>query len=287
MQMLGGFFISKALTKGDFIMKKDIVIEKIALNKLTADPEINPRKEVDNDNVERLVKLIKQEVRLRPIIVFKDEDVFNIVDGFHRYAAYKKVGENHIQCKVREGTREKAMIHACSSNVGHGKRLTNDDKRRIVTRLLTIDKSKKWSDGKIAEKCGVSQPFVSKLRHELKSQNGYEPPKERVSKKGVKIDVTNIGKNSSLSKKRKKDHRKSNDANFDDKDKTEITDSDYKEAAENIAELKMNLKVLSEICKDRESMTSSKFNKVKKAIKESKKVWVSLSEFMTLIETSF
>ncbi len=287
MQMLGGFFISKTFNKGDFTMKKEIVIKQIALKNLTADPEINPRKEVDNDNVERLVKLIKQEVRLRPIIVFKDEDVFNIVDGFHRYAAYKKVGESNIRCKVREGTREQAMIHACSSNVGHGKRLTNDDKRRIVTRLLTIEKSKKWSDGKIADKCGVSQPFVSKLRHELESQNGYEPPKERLSKKGVKIDVTNIGKNSSLSKKRKKDHRKSDDSNLDDEGKTEITDSDYKEAAENIAELKKNLKILSEICKDRESMTDSKFIKVKKAMKEATKAWLSLSAFMTLLENSF
>jgi len=49
----------------------------------------------------------------------------------------------------------------------HGKARTNDDKRRIVTRMLQDEEWMQWSDREIARHCGVGHVSVSKRRKEL------------------------------------------------------------------------------------------------------------------------
>ena len=44
---------------------------------------------------------------------------------------------------------------------------SNADKRKAVLTLLEDEEWSKWSDNEIAQKCEVSQPFVSKLRSSL------------------------------------------------------------------------------------------------------------------------
>jgi ParB/RepB/Spo0J family partition protein len=267
-------------------------IREIKLEDLTIDQEINPRESVDPEHVEKLVQLIKNEVRLRPIIVFedKDEDEMYLVDGFHRYAAHKKAGLSIIRCRIKQGTREKAMIYACAVNVGHGKPLNNEDKRRIVNRLLTLKTSRMWSDGRIAEKCGVSQPFVSKMRGKLKSQNGYEPPTVRVTAKGLKVNVENIGKKDSK-KKKKKDKKVSKNGNTpidgdknvtesDDEVDDDIEEGDYKKASKTISNLKNSLDVISAMCKNHGNWSGAKIKKFKIDWRKTIEEWVDLSEFL-------
>ena len=51
----------------------------------------------------------------------------------------------------------------------------NDHKRRAVMLLLRDEEWAKKSDRWVAEKCGVSHPFVAKLRGELESDTSSRP----------------------------------------------------------------------------------------------------------------
>jgi hypothetical protein len=102
-----------------------------------------------------------------PLTVFYDGAGYWLADGFHRYAAAMQEFGASLQapCDIRAGTQRDAMLHAASANASHGLRRTNADKRRAVLALLQDPEWSQWSDGEIAKRCAVSQPFVSGLRH--------------------------------------------------------------------------------------------------------------------------
>jgi hypothetical protein len=129
-----------------------------------------------------------------PLTVFYDGAGYWLADGFHRYAAAMQEFGASLQapCDIRAGTQRDAMLHAASANASHGLRRTNADKRRAVLALLQDPEWSQWSDGEIARRCAVSQPFVSGLRKDFaparvitiarlpdedeSTHNGYESP---------------------------------------------------------------------------------------------------------------
>lgn len=132
-----------------------------------------------------------------PMVVFHDGADYWLGDGFHRLAAFKQAFPGyeslHILCDVRVGTRRDAVLFAAAANATHGLRRTNADKRRAVETLLRDEEWAHWSDGEIARRCAVSQPFVSNVRRDLAStQNGFEST-ERTGTDGRTINTANIG----------------------------------------------------------------------------------------------
>jgi hypothetical protein len=74
---------------------------------------------------------------------------------------------------VRRGALRDAMLAAAGANITHGFRRSNADKRRAVLTLLRDEEWSAWSDAEIARRCGVSQPFVGKIRAELSPSQTY------------------------------------------------------------------------------------------------------------------
>lgn len=123
-----------------------------------------------------------------PVTVFYDGSEYWLADGFHRVAAARRANEREkmrqsIPVEVRQGTQRDAVLWSAGANAAHGLRRTNEDKRRAVLRLLEDGEWGQWSDREIGRRCGVSQPFVSKLRAEL-SDNGYQIEDERKVNRG-------------------------------------------------------------------------------------------------------
>jgi len=171
-------------------------IETLSLEKIKIDNEINPRKQPNEEYIDELVEAIQGGAKIPPLVVFRKDKNNYLVDGFHRYAAYRKVEEDKIKVEIHEGGKREAILFACSANAKHGLRRTNADKRLVVTKLLKDEKWRKWSDGHIAEHCAVSQAFVSKVKREL-TQNGFEFPDRRMGRNRKNIDTKNIGKRKS------------------------------------------------------------------------------------------
>jgi hypothetical protein len=65
---------------------------------------------------------------------------------------------------VHEGTWRDAVLYSVSANATHGKRRTNEDKRRAVLTLLNDPHWERWSDRQIAKHCDVDGKTVAALR---------------------------------------------------------------------------------------------------------------------------
>jgi hypothetical protein len=102
-----------------------------------------------------------------PIVVWRVGDELHLSDGYHRLAALRKLGRATVEADVREGTALELFEHALGANARHGLPRTQEDKRKAVRAALAHDELSRRSDTQISKLCGVSQPFVSKLRQTL------------------------------------------------------------------------------------------------------------------------
>ncbi len=122
-----------------------------------------------------------------------------LVDGQHRLEAVKKLGHETITANVTEGDYRDALLKSCATNAEHGKRRTNEDKRRKVMMLLEdkVFKEKNWSDLEIARHCKVSNHFVKKQRNHTRNIPSMETERTFIHPKTGKpttMNTTNIGK---------------------------------------------------------------------------------------------
>lgn len=127
-----------------------------------------------------------------PLDVFHDGNSYWLANGFHRHAAALLAGLESFPCQIHEGGRREALLFAAGSNADHGRRRTNEEKRKAVQTLLEDPEWQAWSDGQIARVCRVSQPFVGKVRGEL-TQNVLSQT-VRKGADGRTIETGNIGR---------------------------------------------------------------------------------------------
>ncbi len=145
----------------------------LTITDITLDPRCQPRAgELDSGLILDYVEAIQAGATFPPVTVFHDGDASYLADGFHRIEAARIAGRNEIAADYREGGLRDAILHAVGANSTHGKRRTNADKRLAVMTLLEDTEWSELSDREIARRCGVSQPFVSKLRR-FPSDNRY------------------------------------------------------------------------------------------------------------------
>lgn len=101
--------------------------------------------------------------------VFYDGTAYWLADGFHRFYGAREAKAKKIKATIHDGTLRDAILFAVGANAKHGLKRTNADKRNAVFAILNDPEWVLWSDGKAAEKAGVSQNFVTEVREQLKS----------------------------------------------------------------------------------------------------------------------
>lgn len=171
----------------------------LPITSIRTDGGTQPRSTIDFGVVEDYATAMADGATLPPLTVFYDGQDHWLADGFHRRAAAETLGLAEVECDVRQGTRRDAVLFSVGANAAHGMRRTNEDKRRSVLTLLNDAEWAKWSDGEIARKCAVSQPFVSKIRPAPPpSQNHYEMPRQRTVERAGTVyqqNTARIGSN--------------------------------------------------------------------------------------------
>jgi hypothetical protein len=145
-------------------------VRRIPLTKINADPAIQQRVNGTSEEVvAEYAQAMRDGVTFPPPIVFSDGGVdHHLADGFHRVAAYRRAhpDKQEIECEVRHGGHDDALLCACGANASHGLPRTRADKEKIVLLLLRSEEWSQWSDREIARRCAVSHPFVSKVRRD-------------------------------------------------------------------------------------------------------------------------
>jgi hypothetical protein len=107
---------------------------------------------------------IKEGFHFPPVDAFDDGQDIWLADGFHRYDAHVRAKLATIWCRLHKGTKRDAVLFSCGANTNHGLRRSNNDKIRSVMRILNDDEWCRWTNGRIAKHCGVSESFVASQR---------------------------------------------------------------------------------------------------------------------------
>lgn len=167
---------------------------EIRLDALRLDGGTQPRAVLSETVIADYAEDMARGDHFPPVDVFYDGADYWLADGFHRVHAAKRAGMQTIPAAIRQGTRRDAVLFSAGVNRAHGFRRSNADKRRQVVILLEDPEWRQWSDSEIGKRCGVSQPFVGKLRAELAATyNDYKSPEVRQGADGRAINTTQIG----------------------------------------------------------------------------------------------
>src|SRR5580765_6491751 len=107
---------------------------KLPIEKIVIDEAIYPRSSVNDSNVSKLVLALNTGTVLPPITV--EAKTFRLVDGRHRYEAYKKIGLKTIEATAKVYKNEADLFaDAVRNNIGHGLPLDGYTVRAAIIRL--------------------------------------------------------------------------------------------------------------------------------------------------------
>jgi hypothetical protein len=133
--------------------------------------ELQSRASTDWKHVDELVELLQSggQFKDHPVVFRQrpDGDEYFLADGFHRVHAYLKAGIESAMFDVRAGGTTAfrlAKLWSIQSNITHGLRRSNADKRRAVEMLLADEEWSAKSDRWIAETAGVSHHTVANVK---------------------------------------------------------------------------------------------------------------------------
>jgi ParB-like chromosome segregation protein Spo0J len=101
---------------------------------LILDTTVYPRNEISGSTVQSLVDAIEMNDPVPPIVV--DKASMRVVDGFHRYHAYKRLKRESIPVVLRTYKNEAELFaDAVRLNRAHGRSFDPYDLRRAVQKL--------------------------------------------------------------------------------------------------------------------------------------------------------
>lgn len=168
--------------------------ELLALSQINTVSGCQPRAGVSSEVVDDYAALLLSGTKLPPVVVFHDGAEHYLADGYHRFEAHKKIKRSKIPVEIRQGTLRDAILFSLGANQDHGLRRTMGERRRAVEKMLRDEEWGRWSDSRIAEHVGVSQPYVSAIAREIEPELKHRLKSERVTKTGRTINTANIGR---------------------------------------------------------------------------------------------
>ncbi len=165
--------------------------QPLPLEAIRTDGGTQPRAEIDHDLVLEYAGALEGGAAFPPVVVYYDGSDRWLADGFHRHAAHRLAGRKTIDAEVQSGTKRDAILFSFGANDAHGKRRSNDDKRRAVEGMLSDPEWARWADREIARQCRVSHTYVAKLR----AASGNDASERLVTRAGATftMNVSSIG----------------------------------------------------------------------------------------------
>jgi predicted phosphodiesterase len=132
------------------------------------------RAAMDPEMTEKLARSMRDEGfrKTNPIIVFKKDGKWYIIDGFHRRDAAYKVGIVEVPCEAFDGTELEAIKYGIAMNRDHGHQLEYPQDFKAAALKM---KSRSIGNTNIAKALWPNIPFAQK-----RSGKGSSHPKEQL-----------------------------------------------------------------------------------------------------------
>lgn len=97
------------------------------------------------------------------------EKKYYLFDGFHRIAAYRAAGLNHVECLVWEGDLNTAQLLSFQANLDHGVPLSQEDKRKKLACALAHPDLQGMRNIDLARQIGLTSATIGRLREKMAS----------------------------------------------------------------------------------------------------------------------
>lgn len=164
-------------------------MRRVKLDDIRIDGGTQGRSVIDQQTVYNYLEHMKEGDEFPKMFTVFDGATYWLVDGFHRYHAYKLLGIREIDIDYKPGTLEEAQVLSFGVNGTHGKPRTNEDKRQVVLAALEHSLTKKKSDREIAKICAVSHPFVAAVRNPAIKERQAENVLKTIGKKAKEVEL--------------------------------------------------------------------------------------------------
>ena len=167
--------------------------QTIKIEDIILDSSIYPRNSIDHKRVSMFEENMRDGFEFDPIHLQEHPDEpgkYRILDGAHRFNAYKGMGEKEIKAEIINLNGEDPLLYAASKAIGP-RELKDDEAREIARRAY--QKNPKLSSAKIGNAVGRSRQTVdsyvadlraaiqSKLNLKIFRMNKLGIPQERIS----------------------------------------------------------------------------------------------------------
>jgi hypothetical protein len=197
-------------------------MKKIEISAIRIDGGTQARLKLDHNVVKEYAECMKDGDKFPPVTVFYDGSEYWLANGFHRYFATKSNGELEIECEVKQGTLDDAVLYAFSADGRQGLSRSAEDNRNIIIRMIQHPVWGKWSNAEIAKHVGVSKMTVGRVKASLEKDKPAPTKKKYKDKHGNEstIETKNIGKT-----KEKKVTKEEPTTESDDQIVRELTDA--------------------------------------------------------------
>lgn len=162
-------------------------MKKINLNDIRIDGGTQGREVIDQQLVYHYVECMKEGDVFPALFTVFDGATHWLVDGFHRYHAYKLLGIKQVDINYKPGTQLEAQVMSFGVNGTHGKPRTNEDKRKVVELAFAHPLTKDKADYEIANICAVSRSFVGSIRNPETKKKQAESKKKHIVEKAKQI----------------------------------------------------------------------------------------------------
>jgi len=150
---------------------------KLKLSQIVIDKGTQTREDLDQKTVTEYAEAMMNKEVFPPLVVFHDGIKYYLVDGFHRYFAYKQTVTPEVEVEVINGTLRNAQEYALGVNDKHGLKRTNGDKRNAVLIALNDMEWSLLTNREIGKLCRVSHTFVNTIKEKLEAKK--EKPKKK------------------------------------------------------------------------------------------------------------
>lgn len=165
-------------------------MKRVKLDSIRIDGGTQGRAVIDQPTVYNYLEHIKDGDEFPRMFAVFDGSTYWLVDGFHRYHAYKLMGIKEIDIDYKPGTLQEAQVLSFGVNGTHGKPRTNEDKRRVVEAALEHPLTAGKSDYEIAKICCVSRSFVGSIKNPDTKKKQAQSKAKHTVKKAKEIEET-------------------------------------------------------------------------------------------------
>jgi hypothetical protein len=136
---------------------------------------------LNQDVVKDYAEKMRDGEQFPEITVFFDGSDYWLADGFHRYFATKSNSTVSINCDVKNGTLDDAILFAFGANGKRGLTMTAEDNRNVIYAMLRHAEWKLWTNSAIAKHVGVSKMTVGRVKAtlEIKDEDSVKKFKDK------------------------------------------------------------------------------------------------------------